>query len=185
MRPLLTILLACCLVATVSACAASNEGSGDGSAAAGQHRKKDRDNDQDNNNDDQHVLAFGRPANPSDDQQIRALVAGYFTAAAAANGKTACGMLTPFIAESIVERYGHAGHLKGSTCAAVMTKLFREHHALLAGKHATLQIGRIGVEGDRSLVELEFSSIDEARQVTARRVEGKWTMLTLLDGIIE
>lgn len=182
MRALLAALLACVLLTTMLACGGSVRES---PTAAAQHRKKDRDNDEDNNNDDYHVLAFGKPAAPADDHAIRVLVTSYFAAAAAEDGRAACKMLTPFIAETVVEKWGHTGQLKGTTCAVVMTKLFKKNQALLAGKHATLQIGRVGVEGDRSLVALEFSSIHEARQITAHRAEGRWTMLTLLDGIIE
>jgi hypothetical protein len=182
MRALLAALLACMLVTTMIACGGSLRES---STAASQHRKKDRDNDEDNNDDDQHVFAFGRPAGPSDEYQIRTLVQSYFAAAADANGATACKLLTPFVAETVAERWGHTRGLSGNSCPVVMGKLFKEHRALLAGKRRTLVITRVGVEGDRSLVALEFSSIHEARQVTARRAEGKWTMLTLLDGIIE
>jgi hypothetical protein len=147
--------------------------------------KNDRDNDNDNNDDDQHVLAFGHIADTVNNQAITTLLNHYYTAAAAENGAKACTLLTPFIAETVVEVDGNAPALKGKTCAAVMTKLFKNQHRDLVEKNANLKIIRIGIEGDRSLVALEFPEVPEVRQITVRYNHNKWTVLHLLDGIIE
>ena len=66
-----------------------------------------------------------------------------------------------------------------------MSKLFKAHHGELAPKQATFTIIRIGIEGNRSLVALDFPTIPEVREIIARRVGNKWTILSLLDEIIE
>lgn len=145
----------------------------------------DRDNDGDHNNDDQHVLAFGRLATGAESSAITALLTRYYAAAAGSNGARACTMLAPFIAETVAEQYGRNSGLHGRSCSTVLSKLFAHQHTSLLGKQATMRIMRIGVEENRSLVAIDFPSIPEVRQITVRRIDGHWTVLDLLDGIIE
>lgn len=145
----------------------------------------DRDNDNDHNDDDQRVLQFGRTATAAERSSITAPLGRYYAAAAAANGRGACSLLIPFVAESIPEQYGTIASLRGHDCGTVMRKLFRKHHAQLAAKQPVLKVVRIGVEGDHALVVIDFPEIPEVRQMTMRRSHGRWYVLTLLDGIIE
>jgi hypothetical protein len=147
--------------------------------------KNDRDNDGDHNDDDAHLLYFGRAADTAERNASMALVTHYFAAAAAEDGPRACSLLVPFIAESVVENYGHTPALRGTTCAAVMSKLFKQHHALLATKSSALKVAAVRVEGDKALVILEFPTISEVRQLTERRQGSAWKVQTLLDGILE
>lgn len=197
MKRLLALIATVLLGGGTAACGNSGEGKAarDPSSAATlagstasvdtASRKKDRDNDEDNNDDDQHVLGFGRPADPADYRAISSLVRAYYAAAAKANGRKACALLTPFVAESVVEADGQSPALHGHSCAEVISKMFKLRRRELASKSATLRFMRVGVEGDRSLVALEFPRIPEARQITARRVGRRWTILDLLDGIFE
>lgn len=145
----------------------------------------DRDDDGDHNDDDQLVLGFGHVAYPAEDQAITTLVKRYYADAAAEDGRRACALLAPFIAESVVENYGHTAGLRGSSCTVVMAKLFKQHHSELVSKSATLKVMRVGVEEDKSLVAIEFPTVPVVRQITARRVGNTWTMLTLLDDNLE
>lgn len=145
----------------------------------------DRDNDGDHNNDDQHVLAFGRLASRTEVSTITALLTRYYAAAASENGARACTLLSPFIADTVAEQYGHNPGLQGRSCGVVLSKMFAQQHASLQGKQATMRIVRIGIEGNRSLVAIDFPNIPEVRQITVRRIDGHWTVLDLLDGIIE
>ena len=147
--------------------------------------KNDRDNDNDHNDDDEGVLGYGHAADASDQQASVALVTSYFAAAAAENGSAACSLLAPFIAESVVENYGHTADLSGKTCATVMSKLFKLHHALFLTKHETLRIPAVRVEGDKALAILEFPTIPEVREIAERRVGTTWRVLDLSDGILE
>lgn len=185
------MLLTAWLLSTLAACGATNPagkrdtGAAQSSASGQGHHRKDLDNDEDNNDDDRQLFEFGHVAGPEDGRAINSLIEGYYAAAVHEDGRTACHLLAPFVAESVVGEYGYTKDLHGRTCAAVMSKLFKREHNLLIGKDATLRVLRIGVEGDRSLIALDFASIHEARQTTARRVDGRWTLLRLLDGIIE
>lgn len=193
MKPLLGLLACALLIMGLAACGASHgdttvHGVADRPATSGgskAHRKKDRDNDEDNNDDDYHVLDFGHVADAADNQTIKSILVRYFAIAASGDGARACSMLTPFIAESVVEVDGHAPVLRGHSCAVVMSKLFKQHHVELVGKSAGLKVVRVGVEGDRSIVALEFSEIPVVRQISLRRVGNRWTVLDLLDGLLE
>ncbi len=145
----------------------------------------DRDNDNDHNDDDWHVLDFGHVADRSDTQAISVLVKHYYAAAAAENGARACALLTPFVAESVVEEHEADPDVRGPSCAEVMRKIFTRYRRELTQKNLSLKIARIGVEGDRSLIALSFPEIPEVRQITARYAAGRWTILRLLDDIIE
>jgi hypothetical protein len=145
----------------------------------------DRDNDGDHNDDDEKVLYFGHAANAADRRDSVALVTRYFAVAAAENGAAGCRMLVPFVAEGLPEQDGQSPHLRGSTCAVVLSKLFKLHHSLLAKKQATLHVIAVRVEGGRALTILDFPTIPEVRQMIERRVGGTWKMLELLDGILE
>lgn len=185
-QPALILLLACLLA---SSCGSSGSGSsavgGRPTTAANAAVKKDRDNDSDNNDDDWHVLAFGQVPGATERQAITKLVDDYFAAALAGDGRRGCALLTPLIAESVVESYGSAQGMSGRTCAESISKMFRSHHAELARKVATLKVMRIGVQGTHSLVALEVPAVQEVRQVILRKVGSRWTMLSLLDGIVE
>jgi hypothetical protein len=165
--------------------ASNTPATGGTSTKTGSTPKNDRDNDGDNNDDDMHVLDFGHAANAADQRTITTLVTRYFAAAAAADGVRACSLLAPFIAESIAETYGHKPALRGKTCAVVMAKLFKLNHRELVNKNSSLKVMRVGVEGYKSLVALDFPSIPEVRQIIVRRGGKTWGILSLLDGILE
>jgi hypothetical protein len=147
--------------------------------------KVDRDQDYDNNDDDSYVLGFGQPAGPLDKQKITTLVRHYFSAAAVEDGARACALITPFFAETVVEQYGHTPELRGKTCAAVMSKLFKNNHREIADKNAHLKVMRIGIEGNIARVALSFPEIPTIKQIRIRRVGNRWTVLDLLDHLIE
>jgi len=147
--------------------------------------KRDRDDDRDNNDDDWHVLQFGQVPVGAEKQAIETLVHDYFAAAVTASGRKACSLLAPFVAESVAESEGRSAALRGSTCAQVMTKLFELNHAELARKVPTLRVMRIGIQGTHSLVALDMPAIPIVHQVILRQVGGRWTMRSLLDGILE
>lgn len=147
--------------------------------------KNDRDNDGDHNDDDAGVLDYGHAADATDHRISVALVTHYFAAAAADDGARACSLLIPFVAESVVENEGHTPGLHGKTCAVVMSKLFKQRHAVLAMKSATLKVIGVRVEGNKALAILDFPTIPEVRQITERRDGSTWKLEDLLDGILE
>jgi hypothetical protein len=163
----------------------TSSGNAAGDRVSSAPRKRDRDDDEDNNDDDYHILGFGHVANAPEKREITTLIDHYFSIAVARDGKGACALLTPFIAESVVEEDGDAPGLHGRSCAVVMSKLFTQHHQELVGKRAGLKVMRIGIEGDVSLVALAFSEIPVVREIILRRVGGRWTVRELLDGLME
>jgi hypothetical protein len=146
---------------------------------------KDRDEDADRNDDDEASLSYGRPASRTDRLSSVVLIKRYFIAAAAGDGRAACGLLVPFIAESVVEMDGHSPELRGKTCPVVLSKLFRRHHRLLAEKNASLRVDAVRVQGQKALAVLDFPAIPVVRLMTERRVGHAWRLLPLLDGMLE
>jgi hypothetical protein len=154
-------------------------------AGASSTHGSDRDNDQDHNNDDENVLGYGHAANAADRRASVALVTRYFAAAAGGNGATACSLLMPFIAGSVVENYSHLRGLRGNTCAVVLSNLFRQRHWQFAAKSASLKVIAVRVEGDKALAVLDLPEIPEVRQMAERRLGSRWRLLVLFDGSLE
>ena len=186
MRPLLVALVIALLSLGPIACGGSQDHGSNSSSAAATVQKPDRDDDGDNNDDDNVVLGFGHAATGAESQPLIKLVTAYLAAAATSDGAKACTLLMPFVAESVVENLSHSPGLNGSTCAVVMSKLFKQHHSELADKNRTLKFYAIRVSPGKALTVLSFSVLPEVRQLAERRTSsGRWRMLTLLDGIIE
>jgi hypothetical protein len=129
--------------------------------------------------DDGAVRNWGHAAPPALDKTLTGIVQRYFAAAAAGNGKGACALITPVFVHAIPEDYGQAPgpvYLRGKTCAAVMTKLFKHAHRELAG--GTVVTG-VRVGGGEALV-LIGSPTMIARYVALRRSHGSWRVNGLL-----
>lgn len=180
---LLTLLAIAILGVSFAACGGPSTSTG--SATTSSVPKRDRDDDGDNNDDDAHVLYYGRTPTATERQVLTALVTGYYAAAAAEDGARACALLIPFVAESVVEQYGHTTALKGKTCAAVMSKLFKAHHKLISGESASLKFYTVRVRGVKALTVLSFANLPEIRQLAERRAGSAWKVLDLLDTIVE
>lgn len=182
MKPLLGLLVIALLCLGATACGGTDKAAGSGAQSV---VKRDRDNDLDHGDDDGKFLNYGHAAYAAEARALTALVKRYYAAAAASDGAAACSMLYPFIAESVVEGYGHTRALRGDTCAVVMSKLFAQQHKLLTGKSTTLKMYAIRVNGARALTVLRFAVLPEVRIITERREGSTWKMLNLLDSIIE
>jgi hypothetical protein len=137
------LLLGVCLVA----CGQGSKSSGAGKGASVQ--TLDRDNDSDHNDDDNRVLDYGHAPSAGEKEQIMVVVTDYYAAAAAEDGAKACRLLMPFVAETVVESIGHSAGLQGSSCSVVMSKLFKQDHALRSGESASLKFYAVRVEVPR------------------------------------
>jgi hypothetical protein len=146
------------------------------------------DSDEDNDNpggsrydaDDSPVLRFGRAASAAQGRAIASLVRRYYAAGAAGDGASACSLLYPLLAESVVEEYSQSPGLRGKTCAEVLSKLFKRRHQELAGDVAALKPTVVRVGGDHGLALVRFGGTRE-RRVLLRRERGAWKMDVLLD----
>jgi hypothetical protein len=140
--------------------------------------KTDRDGDSDNND-----YAYGRPANAADKRAVRALVKRYYTAAAASDGTKACSLIYSIFAEEIPEVYGEPpgpSALRGSTCAAVMSKLFKQNHHQLVVDLAELKVTDVRVKRHHALALLSFKAMPP-RDIRVHRERRAWKIDELLD----
>lgn len=187
-RAPLALLVAALLGAGAIGCGSSGDsGTSASHAARSTHGapKRDRDNDGDNNDDDAHILYYGHAALGAERHELIALVTHYYAASAHGDGARACRLLVPFVAESIVEDYGHTPGLQGRTCATVMSKFFAQRRHELVARNATLKFLVVRIRGEVALTVLSFSVLPEVRQLVERRAGGHWGVLSLFDGIIE
>jgi hypothetical protein len=180
MRLTLAAFAAALLCLGIAACGDS----GKPTASAASHHN-DRDNDNDHNDDDGGVLNFGHAADAADLHSLLALVKHYYAAAATENGAQACALLVPLQAESVAEQDGQSPTLRGHTCPVVMSKLFKLHHTVIAGKTRAMKVIAVRIQGNKGLVVIEFPEIHEARQISVRHLAGGWKVFDLLDGIME
>jgi hypothetical protein len=153
------------------------------------HGPKDRDNDIDSSGhgfydrDDREVRDSGRPASATERRQVGVLVARYYAAAAAGDGLRGCSLISPTLARSVPQTLGHLPgppYLHGTSCAEVMTKLYRQNHAQLTIFATTLKIVDVRVSGDQATVVLGFGT-RPARDIGVVRTGDSWKMAALLD----
>ena len=136
------------------------------SYTAGSTVHGDSDNDSDNDlkdnakkgyydGDDGSVVTYGHPASTSEAQPLVAFVKRYYAAAARDDGRTTCTMIRPIFAKALPEDYGSRNgplFLRGAkTCSAVMARLFKQDHRLMA---SPLVVTSVRVGGGKALVLL-------------------------------
>jgi hypothetical protein len=147
----------------------------------------DKDNDIGAPYDDTHndgVFALTHPPSSADARAITALIKRYYVLAAAENGAAACAMLYSTLAEVVPEDYGQSPpgqpYMRGTTCAAVLTLLFKHFHAQLALELPKLRVRRIGLDGRNARALLSFGTLPE-RQISVDREGHSWRIDALLD----
>ena len=212
MRSLIAALAIALLVIGVGACGSGSSGSvshvssyavspssvaatGASSAAlADGYLRGDDDNDEDayNHFDDHPTRGYGHPASTVDRRAVRGLVKRYYSAAAEADGATACSLMLPRLAnesnlgEAAEEIYALALNLPplhGKSCAQIMSLLFKEDHKRLAADNATLHVTSVRLEGDNGLALLGFRTTPE-RKMPVQRERHLWGIDALLDSEI-
>jgi hypothetical protein len=150
---------------------------------------KDKDEDSSNNSarydsDDGKVLDYGRAANPSEKEQITAVVRAYYVVSAAEDGTKACSMLYSTFAEAIPEDYGTSppgpAYARGTTCPAVMTLIFKHFHSQIAERLLKLKISQVRVKERQGLAILSFGTMPE-RVIHVAREGRTWRIVALID----
>lgn len=134
--------------------------------------------------DDTLVLDYGHPASRSEEASIAAVVKEYYAAAAKENGRAACQLLYPIVAESVADTYGRPpapSALRGKTCAVVMAKIFKQRHHTLAAESATLHVTSVHVGEEKALVVMSFGTTPEPRRIPVHRLGHAWRIMELLD----
>jgi hypothetical protein len=148
----------------------------------------DRDNDvgaaEDDSNHKQD-LRFGHAASPSERRGIAALVKRYYAAALAENGARGCAMLYSTLAEAAVEddvrEPGTPAYMHGATtCAQVLTALFKHYHAQLAAELPQLDVTHVRLEEHHGFAFLSFGKLAE-RKISVQRERHVWRMTQIYD----
>jgi hypothetical protein len=200
MRPLLVLYTTGLLSIGASACGAASHTASSTTAASTtttvsskstqDYTKSDRDKDNDgihasfDSDNNSSVLDFGHEANASEKRTITALVKHYYAAAAAEDGAKACSMIYSTFAEAIPEDYGTSppgpSFARGTTCPAVMTKVFKHFHNQVAIKFAKLDVSRVRTKERQGLAILRFGTLPE-REIRVTREGHTWKIEALLD----
>jgi hypothetical protein len=191
------MLLSLVVVLSATICAGCGTGKDKGgSSAISQHvisatlpqveSKSDADSDSDKygSEPDNESEVFGRPAGAVDSRAVRRLLKRYYAAAAAGDGAEGCRLLYVPIAESVAEDLGAStgpAGLRGNSCAAVLSKLFKRSHGHWSADSATLRVAAVRVQGNRGVARLSFHGNRTARYVLAHRERGGWKLALLQD----
>jgi len=208
MKGLLVLLVTASLGASAAACGSANLGTGSSSSVSHtiasstaskvsapnstqeDYLTADRDHDNDleatiddTNNDDS--VDYGHAASAADKRAVTVMLKRYYAAATAENGAEACSMIVSSLAESVLEDYGPGSpgpsYLKvGTSCASVMTLLFRHFHSRLTVELPKLEVARVRLVGHKGLAVLSFDSMPE-REIQVGRQGGIWKVDALID----
>jgi hypothetical protein len=121
--------------------------------------------------DDTEKVGFGRAADGADAQVISRVVTRYYRAASRDDGRGACAMLIPEVANTIAD-YRRTGidYLRGSgTCSVAMKRLF-QHERMTVPEVTSVRMG-----GNVALV-LWGSRTMPAGYITLERRHGTWVV---------
>lgn len=159
-------------------------------AAADARVDGDRDSDIGAPHDDTNnsgALDFGHEASAPDKRTIAALIKRYYAVALFGDGAKACAMLYSTIAESLPEDYGSETgqppgppYMRGKTCPAIMTGLFRHFHAQLTVEVPKLRVVRVHLEEHHGVALLNFGALPE-RTISFAREGHVWKMNEMID----
>jgi hypothetical protein len=191
MRSLLALLTIAFLSLGATACGRGSRGVGSTPSTTAPRTTQspfrgdtDRLSDRGYDKDDDPIHYYGHAANAADERAVTALVKRYYAAGAAGDGARACLLLYSEIAGSVVEQYGRPlgpPALRGKTCAAVMSKLFKQRRRQLAADRATLEVTGVRVEGDRGYALLSSTKMPVG-YIVLRREHDDWKVGALLGG---
>jgi hypothetical protein len=130
--------------------------------------------------DDRATFAYGQQPSVQSRRAIAGLVRRYYAAASVKDGSTACSMLMPGLAGSVVEDYARApgpSYLRGgTTCAAVMSKFFQHDREQL---REAVTVVAVRVDGGEAHVVLSSRAM-RASVVSLVRRRGVWRLQELI-----
>jgi hypothetical protein len=209
MKPLLVLLLLALVSLVVCSCGGASKGSASASQVASEdaaalttptttastataaQAPKDMDNDYDGtpdhsyfDEDDYSRFDYPQVADSAVKQEVTVLLKHYFADAVAANGAAGCQLVYSLLAEEVPEEYGEpplgSAALRGSTCAEVMSKMFKANHKQLAAEQVSLEVAIVRLSHNRGLALLRFKGIS-ARGIDVHREHGSWKVNMLFD----
>jgi hypothetical protein len=148
----------------------------------------DKDNDIGAAYDDtsnSNELTFGHAASRSERRAIVALVKRYYATALAGNGARGCTLIYSTLAEAAPEDDGREADAPAfsrgaTTCAAVLSDLFRHYHAQLAAEVPKLVVTNVRLEEHHGFAFLSFGKLPE-RKISVQREGHVWKMSQIYD----
>lgn len=159
-------------------------------AAAETKADADKDNDArapDDDTNNNSALNFGRAASASDTKAITVLVKRYYALADAENGAAACPMIYSTLEEAVPEDYGQSppgpSYARGTSCAAVLTLIFKHYHSQIALEHPRLKVARVRLIEHHGIAILHFGTMPE-REISVARERHTWKLGSLFDSEI-
>lgn len=149
----------------------------------------DKDNDGDaagkgRYDSDDRAATFGAPASAAVRKSIASLARHYYSVEATENGEAACSMLYSVYEEAVVEDYGTSppgpAYARGSTCAAVLTAIFKHFHDQITERLSELEVSAVRVHEGQAVAILGFGSRAE-RELQLKREGKTWKVMALID----
>jgi hypothetical protein len=132
--------------------------------------------------DDFETRTFGQRAGAADTHVVEELVRRYYAAAAAGNGRTACGLMDLRLARSrdyarvVPPEYAPApgsSVFQGKTCAQIAALVFEPAHRLLVADAPSVRVTELRVAGAHALAVLIYTT-DPESEIPLVREHGMW-----------
>jgi len=180
MRRLLLLLASAALCPGIGACGgAGKAGKGESppTPAAAAAARAARAASESPGGSDENIPAFGHEASPGDRRAVTALVKRYYAAVVAADGRTACSLLSPSVAKGIAEDYGQPPgppYARGKTCPVVMAKIFKNQPGYPTAFVGTA-VTDVRIYRDRGFALLR-SKATPSGEIFLEREHGAWTI---------
>jgi hypothetical protein len=136
----------------------------------------DTPSDSHHDKDDNPIDDFGKPAVRLVQEAVTLSVKRYYAAAAAEDGYKGCTMLFSLLAESVVPDFGEesgTSALRGKTCGAVLSKIFKQGHRKFVAENATLRVIGVRVMGKRGYALLKTGTY-QSGSILLRRERTVW-----------
>jgi hypothetical protein len=132
--------------------------------------------------DDNEILArFGHPTSPAEARAITAVVERYYAVARAGDGRKACAMMLPSVAEGTALNFGQYGYSyasKAKTCQSAASLIFKHLHHRLSAPVVAMNVI---VNGEHAYVLLGSTTMP-AGFITLQRWHGAWIMSEPITG---
>jgi hypothetical protein len=135
--------------------------------------------------DDHEVDFYGHAASSVDKRTASAFAKRFFAAAAVEDGASACALLVPSLAQGLADESGKNSsglpYLRGATCPAVMSKLFKHFHRQFVTEAAGLEVTGVRVASNTAFVLFAFKGLHERRYMGIERSGRTWKLEALRD----
>jgi hypothetical protein len=179
-----TVLLPLVLIGmSVSGCADSGSTPRDRTASNSVHIDTstidyDTPNETRHDKDDDAIEDFGKAADAAEEKAVASLVKRYYAAAAEGDGNKGCTMLFSLLAESVVPDFGEPPGppaLRGKTCGAVLSKIFKQRHRQFVADSAMLRVVGVRIMGKQGYALLKTAAFPRG-SILLRRERTVWKL---------